>query len=66
MSNQVIVFIDYQNLAATACECFPRTAGVRPFTHIDPLRLGELLVSRRRMPSELAGVRVYRGRPNPR
>jgi hypothetical protein len=30
-----------------------------------PLRVGELLVQRRRRASELTQVRVYRGRPNP-
>jgi hypothetical protein len=31
MSNQVMVFIDYQNMAATAFESFPRTAALRRF-----------------------------------
>ena len=66
MSNQVMVFIDYQNITATACDQFPRTAGSRAFTHINPLRLAELIVARRHVRSELAEVRIYRGRPNPR
>jgi uncharacterized LabA/DUF88 family protein len=66
MSNQVMVFIDYQNVTTTAFECFPRTAASRRFTHIDPIRFAELVVSRRRFPSELVGIRVYRGRPEPR
>jgi uncharacterized LabA/DUF88 family protein len=65
MSNQVMVFIDYQNMATTAFENFPQTAALRRFTHIDPVRLAELIVSRRRFPSELVGIRVYRGRPEP-
>jgi uncharacterized LabA/DUF88 family protein len=65
MSNRVMVFLDYQNLTTSAREQFPRTAGVRAFSHIDPLRLGQLIVGRRIAPSELVGVRVYRGRPNP-
>ena len=65
MSNQVIVFIDYQNITASACDRFPQTAGLRAFTHINPLRLAELVVARRHVRSELAEVRIYRGRPNP-
>lgn len=65
MSNQVMVFIDYQNIATTAFECFPRTATLRRFTHIDPIRLAERIVDRRRFASELCGIRVYRGRPEP-
>ena len=60
--NKVMVFIDYQNLATCAAEQYPDTAGSRKFTHIDPLRVAERIVSRRRYASE----RVYRGRPNPR
>jgi uncharacterized LabA/DUF88 family protein len=66
MSNKVMVFIDYQNLATCACELYPRTAGARKFNHIDPFRVAECIISRRRYPSELVGVRVYRGRPHPR
>jgi uncharacterized LabA/DUF88 family protein len=65
MGNKVMVFIDYQNVATSARELFPRTAGSSPFDHIDPFRLAELIVNRRKFPSELVGVRVYRGRPSP-
>ena len=65
MSNHVTVFIDYQNIATTALECFPRTAALRRFTHIDPICLAERIVDRRRFASELSGIRVYRGRPEP-
>ena len=66
MSNQVTVFIDYQNMATCAYESFPQTASLRRFPHIDPVRLAELIVSRRPFPSTLIGVRVYRGWPDPR
>ncbi len=65
MSNRVMVFIDYQNVTSTGYDCFPRVSRVRQFTHIDPIRLAELLVGRRRFTSELVGIRVYRGRPSP-
>jgi uncharacterized LabA/DUF88 family protein len=66
MLRRVAVFIDYQNMVATARENFPRVALVRPWTNINPVRLGELLVARRvHEPSELVQVRVYRGRPSP-
>jgi uncharacterized LabA/DUF88 family protein len=60
-----MVFIDYQNVTSTAYDCFPRISRSRQFTHIDPVRLAELIVSRRPFPCELVGVRVYRGRPSP-
>ena len=65
VSNRVMVFLDYQNLTTSAREQFPRTAGMRAFSHIDPFRLAQLIVGRRNYPSELVEVRVYRGRPNP-
>jgi hypothetical protein len=39
-----MVFRDYQNLTASAREQFPRTAGMRAFSHIDPFRLAQPIV----------------------
>lgn len=64
---RIVVFVDYENVHRSALDCFwPRGTG-RSAGHLDPLRLGRLLVARRTangLPSALAGVRVYRGRPN--
>lgn len=60
-----MVFVDYQNVHASARRQF-HPVNVHPAVgHIDPLRLGQLLVARRKRPSQLEGVRVYRGRPSP-
>jgi uncharacterized LabA/DUF88 family protein len=65
MNNQVMVFIDYQNMATCGYDHFPQCAGLRQFSHINPIRLAELIVDRRKYPSDLVGIRVYRGRPSP-
>lgn len=64
--SQVMVFIDYQNAHLSALEAFYPRGTRRSFGHINPRRLGELVVAKRNrngLSSELAGVRVYRGRP---
>ena len=63
MSDRVMVFIDYQNVHFSALSQFhPR--GTSPSVgHVNPRRIGELLVARRRRDSELIGVHVYRGSP---
>jgi hypothetical protein len=65
VTDQVLLFVDYQNVHWWALRRF-YPLGADPATgHIDPLRMGQLIVGKRRRPSELAGVRVYRGRPAP-
>lgn len=65
MTDRVMVFVDYQNVHGWARRQF-HPVNVHPAVgHIDPLRVARLLVARRKRPSELEGVRVYRGRPNP-
>lgn len=58
--DSVAVFFDYQNVVGWAKRCFRTNDG-----HIWPKATAELLVSRRRRPSQLVDTRVYRGRPNP-
>jgi uncharacterized LabA/DUF88 family protein len=48
----------------TAYEQYRRGTS-RSLAHIDPLRLADLVVKRRRFASELTNVRVYRGYPDP-
>ncbi len=65
MPDRVVVYIDYQNAHGWARRQF-HPVGVHPAVgHVDPLRLSQLLVQRRKRPSELEGVRIYRGRPSP-
>jgi hypothetical protein len=62
--DRVCVFVDYQNVFGTARHCF-HTAPYKPADgQVDPLRLAQVIVDRRRRPSTLTGVRVYRGLPD--
>ncbi|HET9871905.1 MAG TPA: hypothetical protein VFP89_04830 [Propionibacteriaceae bacterium] len=62
--DRVVVFIDYQRVHGWARRQFLPYGADAAQCHILPLKLGELLASRRKRPSELDEVRVYRGRPN--
>jgi hypothetical protein len=64
MPRRVVLFLDYQNVYMGARETFhdPRDPSVNG--QIDPMKLAHLVeMSVGRDPRELAGVRVYRGRP---
>ena len=64
MTDRLAVFLDYQNVHLTARELFrPQDRPERSLVH--PVRVAELIASRRRRPTELTSVRVFRGRPNP-
>jgi hypothetical protein len=68
LSARVAVFIDYQNVHLAALQCFWRRGSNLAFGHVDPLKIGHLIVSRRvanGLPSRLVQVRVYRGYPDP-
>jgi uncharacterized LabA/DUF88 family protein len=69
MHQKVVVFLDYQNAYCSARErvCIPRdpAKGLRASDgNVDPLRLGQLIVSRGIGDRELAEVRVYMGMPD--
>lgn len=63
--DRVIVFMDYQNVHGWARRQFRPIGSDPALGHVNPMSLAELIVSRRRRPSKLEAVRVYRGRPNP-
>ncbi|MHC1559890.1 NYN domain-containing protein [Actinomycetospora sp. C-140] len=63
--DRVVVFMDYQNMHGWARRQFQPVNAHPAAGHVDPLRLARLLVGRRKRPSSLSGVRVYRGRPLP-
>ena len=65
MTDRVVVFIDYQNVHGWARRRFLGDNSDPADGHISPIKVGEMLVARRRRLSQLADVRVYRGRPNP-
>jgi hypothetical protein len=64
-AERVIVFVDYQNLYATARKVFCHDGDPPQQGHVWPVGLGELLAKRRGRPSVLREVRVYRGLPDP-
>lgn len=58
------MFIDYQNVFGGARRCFHDVPRAPWDGQFDPLRVAERVVSRRRRPSVLSEVRVYRGVPH--
>lgn len=70
-ASRVVVFIDYQNVYKCARHAFADDDDIPGhFGQIHPMKLGYLLAARavhgRPAPRCLAGVRIYRGRPDPR
>ncbi|MDR0784036.1 MAG: NYN domain-containing protein [Propionibacteriaceae bacterium] len=63
--DRVVVFLDYQNVHGWARRQFLNFDADLSDGHVFPLKVGELLTSRRKRDSDLLEVRVYRGRPNP-
>jgi uncharacterized LabA/DUF88 family protein len=62
---RVVVFLDYQNVYMGARETFGSRHATSRFGQVDPLALGQLIVARHPDSTQLHGVRVYRGRPDP-
>lgn len=62
--DRLAVFLDYQNAFGTARQCFCTGPYARTDGQVDPVALGRLLAERRRHPSVLSQVRVYRGSPD--
>jgi uncharacterized LabA/DUF88 family protein len=65
MADNVVVFMDYQNVHGWARRQFLDYGSDPAEGHVDPLRVGQYLCERRSRESSLKQVRVYRGRPNP-
>ena len=63
--DRVTLFIDYQNVYATARAQFHADSDPPQDGHVWPVALGELIVGRRPRPSVLHEVRIYRGLPDP-
>jgi uncharacterized LabA/DUF88 family protein len=67
-SQEVVVFVDYQNLYNDARRAFHERVDPTVCGQIDPIRLGRLLVAREPHGANpnrtLKEVRVYRGRPD--
>ncbi len=58
------MFLDYQNVYKGARETFGLLDDPGVYGQINPYQLGQAIVRRRDQQSYLAGVRVYRGRPD--
>ena len=69
-AQRVVVFIDYQNVMRDARRAFFTAPHGPADGQINPTRYAQLLVARRPLGTrgrrQLADVRVYRGRPDPR
>ena len=63
-SARAVVFLDYQNVYKGAREAFGLRGQPSRRGQVDPLRLAELIIARHPDETHLAGVRVYRGRPD--
>jgi uncharacterized LabA/DUF88 family protein len=67
VTDRVVLFVDYQNVYRGARDCFhaePSTPHVAGQTN--PVLVGEHIVATSPFDRVLEGVRVYRGRPDPR
>ena len=64
MPESIAVLLDFQNVHLTGHGIFGY--GCEPYRCVpDPVRLADLIASRRNRPSRAAVVQVYRGRPDP-
>ncbi|MCX6364566.1 MAG: NYN domain-containing protein [Actinobacteria bacterium] len=61
---RVVVFLDSQNVYMGAREEYAFRGAPSRLGQTDPLALARLIVAKRRYPSRLSGVRVYRGLPD--
>lgn len=62
---KVAVFIGYENVHRTGHQLFASVGQPRYETVVDPLKIAEHLVLKRKLGGELAAVHVFRGRPVP-
>lgn len=65
MVQRVGAFLDYENVHRTGHQLYAGIGTPRYETVVDPIKIAERLVAKRRFPSELAYVHVFRGRPVP-
>jgi uncharacterized LabA/DUF88 family protein len=65
MPPRVAIFIDYQNVHFSALNRFQPPGAPRQRGHIDPVRLAQRIVAKRRFGGDLTDICVYRGRPSP-
>lgn len=61
---RVCVFFDYQNMVSIGTDIFASYGTLRSHRQLNPIPLAEAIASRRKWPSELAELRIYRGMPD--
>lgn len=62
---KVAVFLDYENVHRVGHGLYTSYGAEKHSTVVDPVKIAERLVAKRRHPSELTQIKVYRGRPVP-
>jgi uncharacterized LabA/DUF88 family protein len=63
--DRVAVLLDYENVHRTGHESFAGVAQPRYVTVVNPIKIAERLISKRKGLNELVAVHVFRGRPVP-
>ncbi|MGH3181748.1 MAG: NYN domain-containing protein [Streptosporangiaceae bacterium] len=64
MTERIAVFLDFQNVHLVGRGLFDSGSELHRCVP-DPVRVADLIASRRKRPSVAAAIRVYRGRPDP-
>lgn len=62
---RVAVFLDYENVHRTGHQLFAYSGQPKYATAVDPVRIAEKIVAKRRNGGLLTSIRVFRGRPVP-
>lgn len=65
MTQRLAVFLDYQNVHLVAHGLFLPYGSPVESSLVHPVRIAELIASRRQIDCRLTSVRIFRGRPNP-
>lgn len=63
--DRVAVFLDYENVHRTGHQLFASLGQQKYSTVVDPMKVSERLVAKRKFASEVSAVHVFRGRPVP-
>ncbi|NQX33282.1 NYN domain-containing protein [Herbiconiux sp. VKM Ac-2851] len=62
---RVAVFLDYENVHRTGHQLYGSVGQPKYDTVVDPVKIAEVVVAKRRTAGELTSIRVFRGRPVP-
>jgi hypothetical protein len=62
---RVAVFLEYENVHRTGHQLYASVGQPKYDTVVDPVKIAEVVVAKRRTAGELTSIRVFRGRPVP-